>query len=437
MSHHEFVASPLQNQRSSSRSGSRRRRSRPLLRSTAESRARLCLVLLVYYVVVVAVVALAPFGFSLDADVRVVPTTTLVDAVGSVLLFLPLGFLYPLTRPRRDPPRVQILAWGTLIAVLVMLAQLFEADRETPLIELFTATLGVAIGMELLGVVNRRMRASTRFSGRLSLELPLVGLIYMLMPVVLTTSFGAPRDPERALLLIPLALLAARLFAAVQQYHFGPAGVFSDAAMSLIAGGWLAVASFPAFVEQPLPVLVVALVAALGTYHWSRRAVVHGLDRRFEGDALRAASPFLAAYFLGVAALPVIGGVGPWHMSFGLTGAHGELADQIVALLEPITSFAMLGYVLAEWRGRRELPFRAIGLRVAGECLGVALLLEASRAVQPEAGASLSTLVLSTIAGVVGARIYHQQRERVRSVLIHRREKRREGTALVSLRSLR
>lgn len=318
MSRHEFITSdPTQDsgkRRSSSQSRSRRRRSRSRLRSTAESRARLCFVLLVYYVAVVSVVALAPFGFSLDADVRVVPMTTLFDSVNSALLFVPLGFLYPLTRPRRDPSRVRIIGWGVLVALLVMLAQLFEADRETPMIELLTATVGVAVGMELLAIVNRRMRASTRFSGRLSLELPLVGLIYMLMPVVLTTSLGAPGDPQRVLLLLPLALLAARLISGVQQYHFGPAGVFTNRAMSMIAAGWLALTAFPTFVQEPLLVLGVVLLAALATYYWSARPVVHGLDRRFEGDILRAASPFLVAYFVAVGVLPLVGGIGSWRM---------------------------------------------------------------------------------------------------------------------------
>ena len=78
----------------------RRSKAAPTHESTEESRARLSLVLLAYCVAIVAVLQLAPFGFLLPSDVRIVAFTDWRDAATSLLLFVPLGFLYPLTRPR-------------------------------------------------------------------------------------------------------------------------------------------------------------------------------------------------------------------------------------------------------------------------------------------------------------------------------------------------
>ena len=93
---------------------------------------------------------------------------------------------------------------------------------------------------------------------------------------------------------------------------------------------------------------------------------------------------------------------------------------QLTGLLAPITSLAMLGYVLAEARGRRELSFLRVAPRIAAEGAGVALALEASRGFQRDVGASVLQLVATIGASVLGAAIYHGQRERIHSILIHR-----------------
>jgi hypothetical protein len=80
----------------------------------------------------------------------------------------------------------------------------------------------------------------------------------------------------------------------------------------------------------------------------------------------------------------------------------------------------VLGYLLAEARGRREESFRVAARRIAVECGAIALILEACRGFQPEAGASIAQWLLTLGAGVLGAGIYHSQRDHVRWILANR-----------------
>ncbi|MEO8622870.1 MAG: hypothetical protein ABI625_17490, partial [bacterium] len=84
----------------------------------------------------------------------------------------------------------------------------------------------------------------------------------------------------------------------------------------------------------------------------------------------------------------------------------------------PVASTTVLAYMLAEARGRRELPYWTIAWRVAAECGALALAMEVSRGFQRQTGASVAQLSLTAAAAFVGAGIYHSQRERIRMILI-------------------
>ena len=393
----------------------------PALASTQESRARLSFVLLVYFVAIVAILQLAPFGFLVPQDIRLVALTDWRDALTALVLFVPLGFLYPLTRMSEHSSRLHVALWSALVATLIAAGRIFELDRDVAIADIAAATAGAVFGATLLKAVNARTRKSARLAGRLSLEIPLIGLIYLLLPLLVATSISAASDIRRMLMLLPLGFLAARLLSGVQEHHFGPARVFTARSMCIIAAGWTALGAFPAAFRYPLLTAGVVIVVAVATLYDASRPSLHGgEERRFEADILRSATPYVVVYFLDVLFLPLASGIDRWHFAMGLTGSGGDLAQQVVPLLEPITSLVLLGYLLAEARGRRELKFRRVAARVALECALVAVAIEASRGFQRQVGASALEFLLLVIAAVLGAGMYHHQRERVRWMLINR-----------------
>jgi glycopeptide antibiotics resistance protein len=391
-------------------------------RSTSQSRARLSLVLLLYFLGLTTVIVLAPFRFSIPSHPDIAIVGDSMDVVAGALLFIPLGFLFPLTRQGPEPSPTRVVALGLLLAALMQAMRLFEPDQVASVAGVFAGGLGAGAGALFLRAVNRRLRLSARLTGRLSLELPLVALIYLLVPLLVAASRAALDDPLRMLALVPLCLLGARLMSAVQEHHFGPGGVFRNRDMVIVAAGWTALGVFPVAPRQPLVALGLVLLASLATAAESSIPAVRGgaQERRFEGDALRGAIPYVAVYFVTAAFLPLALGLTDWRVALGLTGSGDDRAQQVVHLLEPIASLAVLGYMIAEARGRRELSFRSTASRIAAESAGVALAIEISRGFQRDAGASVIELGLMIAAGVVGAGIYHKQRDRVRWFLIHR-----------------
>ena len=402
------------------------RRPKPGIKSTSRSRARLGLVVLLYCLGVVAVITVAPFAFfvpgSLDVVQRaMIVTTGWSDVVTNALLFVPLGFLYPLTRRARETSPTHVFALGLLAGATLQATHLLEADRVAALSVLLSNATGAAVGALLVRAANRRIRLSPKLAGRLSLETPLMGLIYLLLPLLMVATLSGSDDSFRLLALLPLGLLGARLIAAVQEFHFAPAGVLRNRAMAVISAGWMLLGIFPAVLRFPLIGSSVALLVGLATWHSLSRHSVHAPDRRFERDVLRSVAPIIATYFLVIAIAPLAAGLDHWRFDVWFTGSDGDLTRQMIRALEPIAALTVLGYAIAEARGRRELPFRAIAPRLVIECGCVALALEACRGFERGAGASGIEFALTMGAGLLGARIYHDQRERVRRILIRHR----------------
>ena len=98
-------------------------------------------------------------------------------------------------------------------------------------------------------------------------------------------------------------------------------------------------------------------------------------------------------------------------------------------MLEYFAAFTVLGYVLAESRGRREESLGAAGPFLAASVGGAALGLEALAAIQAGPGASLLRVVLATLSSLYGARLYHLQRDHVRWLLRDRAGGRPSSTA--------
>lgn len=387
------------------------------------TRARLSLVLLLYFLGVILVLTLAPFRFSAPPFLLILIGGGAFDIAANVLLFVPLGFLYPLTRSDDgDPSVTRAFLLGLLLSASIETVQLFEPQRFTSVIDVLTNAAGAALGAALVRAVVRRVRVNASFVGRLSLEIPLIGLIYLLVPLLLVASLSAVERPARLIALVPLGLTGARLIAAVERNHFGPTGLLSRRGTALASAGWMILGTFPVLLRYPLRGAALVVLVAVMTWYASPRAPTdaEGRERRFELDALRGAAPYIAIYFVALILLPLAGRVGEWRFDIGLTGAGNDVDRQQLRLLEPVASLTVLGYLLAEARGRLEAAFGRIARRVGAECAVVAVAIETSRGFQSGEGASGIQFFLMVAAGLLGAGIYHHQRAHVRWILANR-----------------
>lgn len=382
--------------------------------------ARLTGALLAYSVGVVLLITLAPFRFRVPGELRVLVGGEWFDVLANVVLFVPLGFLYPLTRPAgRLPPAVRAAVLGALLSASIETAQLLAPLRHASLPDLLANSAGAWLGARLQRSAAARIRVSAHLVGRLSLELPLIGLVYLLVPLLWLRSTVPPRDAAALLPLLPLGLFGAWLLAALQRHHFGPGGVLSARGVAGVAAGWVLLGTFPLLPYHPLLVSVGIAAVAVAAWWEARRIPGRGAgERRFEEPALRRAAPWLASYFVALMAVPLAGGAGPWTGWIGFPASATAIgtAEQI-AVLEAVAALTVLGYLLEEARGRRELSYGRRVPRLALECGAAAAVLEVARGPQPATGASLAQLLLLLAAGLLGGWIYHLQRDHVRSLL--------------------
>lgn len=399
-------------------------RSEPPIPTSADAppappRARLSRVLLAYYVGVVLVITLAPFRFAVPAEFTVYSEGTVFDTVANVLLFVPLGFLYPLTRSRGGPALpVQAAILGLLLSGAVETAQLFERERYTSVLDLLANGAGALGGALLHGAVVRRIRLSPGAVGRLSLELPLMGLVYLLVPLLWLGCLAAGPQLLRLAPLFLLGLFGARLLASLQRNRFGPSGILGVRGVAVAAAGWMALGLSPALVYHPWAVAALAAAVGLVAGREASRPGGASPERRFEAHALRRAAPAFAAYLLATVLAPLASASGGWTAWIGFAGRAAALSTpEQLHLLESVAALTVLGYLLAEARSRRELPYPAVAPRLAAECALAAAALEGMRGFHPAWGASLAQFLVLVGAGLLGGWIFHLQRDLVRALV--------------------
>jgi VanZ family protein len=385
---------------------------RPAARAVApeqsEARTGLASALLGYLLLVVLAITLAPFDFRTQGAARwTLSEWTVLDLTANVLLFLPVGFLLrqggDVELARRDRLALRAVIFGLVLSASIETAQLWLPERWSSPWDVLTNTSGAWLGALLHDRLHARSDP-TALLGRLGLELPLMGLAYLLVPLGWLSAVAAPVEPTRWWLLLCLGLFGASVLGAVQRRHFARLGAFSARGMALAAGAGMVVAALPALNARPL--MVAALAVAVGLFAWQRAAMAESpaADRRFELATLLRAAPFFVTYLLLLPLVPQ-----PTDVTLQRTA--------ILGVVEMTAAFTVLGYMTAEAWGRRELPFRQtvpVVTGVAGLVVTVVAVLRAGGA--PTAEPTLQT-VAALVAAIYGGWLYHLQRERVRELL--------------------
>ncbi len=376
--------------------------------------------LLGYMILVTAVITLAPFRFARPAVFTLSWLVDPADVGANVLLFLPLGFLFRVTtRPSTGVGHARTMVAACLTSAVFETLQLFLPGRFASPVDVMSNTLGAGLGSLL------HTRIAARLDGRLvrglALELPLMIVVYLLVPLLWLDGFAAGHDGGRLVLSPLLGLAGAVVLAAIWRHRLAERGVLSPTQLILVTAGWYGVGAAPGLMRRPLLVLGGAVLVGLATRLEAARALPRAPERRFELPTLRRVWPLLVSYLVLSALWPLPWSPGPWHGGWGVA----DLADMpgvtpMLRALEYLAAFTLLGYTVAESRGRRE---EGAGLRLArltaASILSTAAL-EALRGFHPGHGASVLVLVLTAAMGLYGGLIYRIQLGVVREAIAPR-----------------
>ena len=379
--------------------------------------------LLGYMVLVTAVITLAPFRFARPAVFTLSWLAYPADVAANVLLFLPLGFLFRVSAPR-SVGHVRTVVAACLVSVTFETAQLFLPGRFASPVDVMSNTLGAGLGSVL------HARIAAHLDGRLvrglALELPLMVVVYLLVPLLWLDGFAAGHDGGRLVLSPLLGLAGAIVLAAIWRHRLADRGVFSPARLACITAGWYVVGAAPGLIRRPLLVLGAALLVALMARLEATRPLPLVPERRFELATLRRVWPLLAGYLVLSALWPLHWPPGPWtpatwHGGWGVA----DLADMpgitpMLRALEYLAAFSLFGYTVAESWGRREEGAARRLARLAGASVLSAAALEALRGFHPGHGASGLVLLLTTAMSLYGGLIYRVQLAMVREAVAPR-----------------
>lgn len=364
---------------------------------------RLGTLFLGYLAAVVAVITLAPFQFAVPAHFSAALIVTdggwATDVLLNIVLFLPLGVLW---HRSRHGTILGALTIGLLAGTTIEAAQLFLAPRYTTLSDLLANGCGAAIGAMISTALATRM-APTTLVTRLWLDQPLMGLVYLLWPLAWLIGLSSGSDPNRLWLLTPIGTAGALAVSAVATA--GQAANTSPLPSITVATAWMATAVVPALRVSPSPALVsiaIALaVAVVGGPIW--RAALHR-DRRLEPQVVRVLLPLLLLLLLGVSR----------HAgSVAITGGGEAARESLLRVIAQAASFTLLGYLVAESRGRREEPLSRLLAwplaTAAAAALAVGLL--------PEITVSPWRIATALVAAAIGATLYDAQRAHILALI--------------------
>jgi VanZ family protein len=376
--------------------------------------------LLGYLAGITLVITLAPFRFARPPALHLSWLLYPGDMIANVLLFVPLGFLFRASAASEwDRRPVTALMLGLMVSAAIEAAQLYLPGRFASLVDVTTNAFGAGLGAWLHARVEARLDGE--LVRGLALELPLMNLVYLLVPLLWLDGMAAGRDAGRLVLVPLLGLAGGIVIAAIWRHHLRGLVVRTPAGVAALAGLWYAIGAFPGLAGRPALMLAGAAMIALLVRLEAGRPLPATPERRFELPTLRRVWPLLGGYLALSALWPVPWTAAAWHGGWGLANL-GDTPGLVPMLraLEYLAAFTLLGYSIAEARGRRMEPPARLAAWVAACCLMAAALLEGLRGFHPAHGASALALLLAGAAGLYGGLIYRRQLAAVRALVAGR-----------------
>lgn len=373
--------------------------------------ARLFAALLGYVILVTLLLTLNPFFIAVPDKVIIKYVSSFSNLFNNILLFLPLGFLYRVMTHRRGA-----FLLGAGLSLLIEATQLFIPARTTSIIDVLANAAGAGLGALLYDLVSSRVELSSNMVSRFRLETPLMGLSYLMVPLLWIDTIALKEMPNRWLLTLLLGICGALIFGDLFGHWWDTVDLKVTIYACLAAGIWYIIGAGPRITRSiPLVTIGLGVMVLTALLTRSSRPVQ---DRRFEQSTLRHMLPFFLLYLLLLALWAPHTSFGDWHAFFGFTDRVTDGTYRLLySRVEYLAAFTVLGYLIAEWRGRLELSLSQDLPHLIILVASSALILEIISGFQAGRGASLIRFVLILFGAGFGGTIYHLSRAHIQTLL--------------------
>jgi len=303
-------------------------------------------------------------------------------------------------------------------SILIETAQIFIRGRYVSPIDVASNAGGAFLGVLLRDRLERMAMWNPNLVGRIGLDVPLVGLLYLLVPQLWLSSVGLVEDARRSVTTLLLGCAGSIVLVALHQHRWPSGARLAARVVPPLALIWFMVGVFPAATAAPRTFGAMAVGLATLTWWFLRRDPASD-EQRFEVATLQRFLPVFAVYLVVAALWPPFRSMVPWHGAVGFANRlnNASVVD-LLLLLEQVGAFTLLGYAAAEWRGRQELSLAADLPRVALAAAALATSLELVQGALFGPGASVMRALLSTSGALYGVAVYHLARAHVRALRV-------------------
>ncbi|MBW2643681.1 MAG: VanZ family protein [Deltaproteobacteria bacterium] len=367
--------------------------------------------LLIYMCIIVVLITLIPFTFRVPDKIHITWSTNFPDFITNIILFLPIGFLFRLShRKNKDRFCIQALSFGILLSLGIEFLQLFIAGRFAQIIDVITNGMGAWLGAMVFVFLMGRLKEGS--SVRLfALELPLMNLLYLLIPLMWLNGLSAGEEVARLWLMLLLGLLGCGVLASIYIHRFKDGGNLTPNKLSLFVLSWFVVASLPALVNFPIEVTGIGVIIVIFVQIPARLPLRRKKgEKRFELPTLKILLPLYVIYLILVAVWPTTLPFQEWQ--FKINFQELVFNERIVftfRFIELIASFTLFGYMIAEMRGRRKEARTITFAWIFFITLICSVVIEMTTGYPPLLASNILEILFMTASGVYGAMIYRLQ----------------------------
>ena len=378
---------------------------------TDQKQFALSYALLMYMVGVVLLMTLIPFQFHIPHRTSSIWEINLNDSITNIFLFIPLGFLFRLSRRNhKDTLCLHALGFGILVSVVIEITQVFLLGRYTSVIDVATNGAGVWVGALIFTLIKGHLN-ERRIAGVFALELPLMNLVYLLIPLIWLNGLSAGHEVSRVWLLVVLGLFGAIVLPSVYIHRLQYVERLSSNKVTFLAMGWFFVAALPALAHFPLQSILcgigVGIIVRLLTAFQTKTIQA---ERRFELPTLRRLLPLYIFYLLLLALWPTTVAFGEWQGTVHFQELmFNERVVFIFRFVEYIAAFTLLGYIVAEMRGRKQESVTKILMWIVVLSLSCVIGIVLIKGHTPFSLLTIIEVALITGASLYGGIIYRLQ----------------------------
>ena len=352
-----------------------------------------------------------PFDFRIPDTIRISLIPNFTDFIGNIILFVPVGFLFRLSRgKRRDLFCLMALAFGLLLSLAIESVQVFIPGRYPQVADIITNGLGAWLGAVIFVVLQKKLKQKRPFK-LFALELPLMNLAYLLIPLMWLNGLATGAEGSRLWLMLLLGLLGGGVLSSIYKYRLKQTEGLSPGKLSLFAMGWFFTAAVPAMLNFPKQILIFGILVGLFVQIPARTPRnAKNAERRFELPALKRLLPVYAVYLLLLAAWPTTLPIEQWQFNINFEQlAFNEKMVFIFRFAEYIAAFTLLGYMIAEMRGRKnESVEKTLGWTFF-IAVAAAIFIEVLKTYPALNSINILPMIIITAASIYGAVIYRLQ----------------------------